>query len=595
VNEIRLKLNHYTNSLGVWIQSNRNPVKRPALLAFLITSLFFLFFFLLFRVSYGATDDDLQIVSLLSGYGGNAATAFIYDINYLFAFPIMLLYHLNTSINWLMVFFAGTIFLSTWAILYQFMGSKSFRKTDWFVAMIFILAITSYLLMHITYTTAAGMAIVTGLFLLLFSGMIDEKPKPAMLILGAFLVVLGSMIRMEAAVLPLVVFLPLWLIHIRSLLRNRACLAALGAAAVFMLTGVIINNAIYATNPAWNDFRTYSLARTQIQDTPLLSNIMLSSDPAKLDPIYWSKNDAKMLGIWFFPDQNIYSLKNFQFLNSEFPHTQQSILKTWNSFINPTGNTYIFPYLLLMLSTFALLIAVRPKKKHIISTTISLLGAIGLFSYMAWSMKLVDRVTFPAIATITLVNLLFWCIDHQSNYQLENFRKDEITFTFIKFITLVITIFSLVMIYAQDFYLSNLDLVREDIYSRSLSDINALAGKGIIPKDSLFLGPNRGLPIEWSNPFLLDLPRFHYVIMDWITNSPVFEETMRRNEIQSPISALYQKNNVFLFANEGEIPTIEQYILEHDGVKVTEKIVYTFITDSIFDYHDSHLYQFFRK
>jgi hypothetical protein len=214
---------------------------------------------------------------------------------------------------------------------------------------------------------------------------------------------------------------------------------------------------------------------------------------------------------------------------------------------------------------------------------------------MAWSMKLVDRVTFPAIATITLVNLLFWCIDHQSNYQLENFRKDEITFTFIKFITLVITIFSLVMIYAQDFYLSNLDLVREDIYSRSLSDINALAGKGIIPKDSLFLGPNRGLPIEWSNPFLLDLPRFHYVIMDWITNSPVFEETMRRNEIQSPISALYQKNNVFLFANEGEIPTIEQYILEHDGVKVTEKIVYTFITDSIFDYHDSHLYQFFRK
>jgi len=98
----------------------------------------------------------------------------------------MLLYHLNTSINWLMVFFAGTIFLSTWAILYQFMGSKSFRKTDWFVAMIFILAITSYLLMHITYTTAAGMAIVTGLFLLLFSGMIDENQNQPCSFWGLF-------------------------------------------------------------------------------------------------------------------------------------------------------------------------------------------------------------------------------------------------------------------------------------------------------------------------------------------------------------------------------------------------------------------------
>jgi hypothetical protein len=248
-----------------------------------------------------------------------------------------------------------------------------------------------------------------------------------------------------------------------------------------------------------------------------------------------------------------------------------------------------------MLSTFPLLIAFRPKKKHIISTTISLLGAIGLFIYMAWSMKLVDRVTFPAMATISLVNILFWCIDHQSNYQSENFRKNEITFTFMKFITLVIAIFSLVTIYEQDFYLSNLNLAREDIYSRSLSDINALVDKGIIPQDSLFLGPNRGFPIEWSNPFLLDLPRFHYVIMDWITNSPVFEETMRRNEIQSLISALYHNKNVFLFANESEIPTIEQYILEHDGVKVTEKIVYTLITDSNFDYHDSHLYQFFKK
>jgi hypothetical protein len=504
----------------------------------------------------------------------------------------MLLYRLPTSINWLMVFFAGTIFLSTWALLYSFLRSKSFRKADLFVAIIFILAFISYLLMHITCTTAAGMAIVTGLFLLLFSGMSDEKAKPAMLIPGGLLVILGSLIRIEAVVLPLVVFLPVWVLHIHRLLRNRACLAALGAAAVFVLAGVIINDAIYVSNPAWNDFRTYSNARSQIQDTPLLSNILLSSDPAKLDPIHWSKNDVEMLKIWFFPDQNIYSLENFQFLISEFPNTQQSILITWNSFIAFMKSTYIFPYLLLMLSTFLLLISAQPKKMHIVSISISSLGVMGIFLYMEWSMKLVDRVILPAMIAISLVNLLFWCLDHQSSHQLEIPQVSKDVPSIMKFITAVLIISSIVVIYVQDFSLSSLNTTRDNIYLKTISDINVLMRKGDVPQNALFLGI--GIPIEWSNPFLLNLPSFHYIFMDWITNSPVFEETMKKNEIQSLINALYQRNNVFMFANSEQIPAIEQYILQHNNVQVTEKIIYTY-TDPTGVYGTEYLCQFIEK
>jgi hypothetical protein len=49
-----------------------------------------------------------------------------------------------------------------------------------------------------------------------------------------------------------------------------------------------------------------------------------------------------------------------------------------------------------------------------------------------------------------------------------------------------------------------------------------------------------------------------------------------------------------MFANSEQIPAIEQYILQHNNVQVTEKIIYTY-TDPTGVYGTEYLCQFIEK
>jgi hypothetical protein len=587
VNEPRQKIDRELSKLETWFATKLRFVLYPAILAFLITGGFFVVFLMFFRITYGSSVDDLNMISLLSGYGGNAPTAYIIYMNYLLAYPLMLLYQLHTNINWLMVFLAGVVFISTWALLFSFIDSKNFRKTDRCIAVILILMICGFLLMYLTYTTEAGMAIATGLFLLFFVGMNKQKTKPSLIITGILLTLLGSLIRLEAIVMPLVVFLILGVFHINAL-ANRRYLAAFGIAAFLVLIGAIVNNAIYATDPAWNDFISYSNAREQLYDTPRLANILASNDSKKLAPIGWSTNDAKMLGFRLIPDAKIYSVENFRYLTKEFPLPEQSVSAIWNSFSGFMQRKTIFSYLLLLLSTFLLLIAAQPKKMEIISTIIASLAVMGLLLYMTWGMKLVERVILPPVFTISLINLLFWCNNRRVDDRLEISHKNQEVPGILKLITGILILFCFVLNGAQDVSLSKVTATREDLYLKTISDVNALMQKGDIPQNSLFLG--LGIPIEWSNPFILNLPSFHYIFMDWLTNSPVFEETMNKNGIQSLMSSLYQRNDIFLFGTPEQFLAVKQFILEHDHVDVFEKIIYTY-TDPTGVYGTLSLYE----
>jgi hypothetical protein len=207
-------------------------------------------------------------------------------------------------------------------------------------------------------------------------------------------------------------------------------------------------------------------------------------------------------------------------------------------------------------------------------------------------MKLVDRVAMPAMIAITMINLLFWCNDHQSAHQLEIRQEKKAIPGIIKFVTGILIFSSMVIIFAQDTSLSSLNTTRENLYSNIVSDIETLIRKGNIPQNALFL--DSGFPIEWSDPFSLNLPPFHFIIMGWLTNSPIYNETLAKNGIQSLASALYQKNNIFMFADSEHIPTIEQYIWEHDNVRVGEKIVYSY-SDPTGVYGTQYLCQFIEK
>jgi hypothetical protein len=581
------------NRLDTWAQNHLKSVLSAGPLALIITGIFFLFLLLKFKIGYGSTDDDLQIVSLLGGYNGNTPTPFSIYPSFGLAFPLMLLYRLHTSLNWFMVFLAVLIFVSTWGLLYSFIGLKNSKKAIRLISVILVLACTSDLLMRLTFTSAAGYAIVAGLFLFLFSLVTDENPKPLLLGTAVALIVLGSLTRPETLFIPLIIFFP-WLITNADRPHAHIYFATFGITLILLLAGSILNNEEYDSTPAWNNFITYSNVRSDIQDTARIDRILQEKNSSKLTQIRWSINDGKMFKIWFFTDLKIYSYQNLQFLDNNFSPHRQFPQETWNDFIAFIGDIDTLPYIALLLSTFLLLLSSPPQKIHFILTIFSCFCAMGILIYLGWSMKLADRVTFPPIAALALLNLFFWNIDRQTT-AVKYPKWGKVVSILLTSISLVTIAYSTITIYKEDLFLSKINKQREDIYSSSVADIDKMISVGEIPKDTLFLGPNRGFPIEWSNPFLLTLPDFHYVIMDWITNSPTFEEFIQKYGIQSLVCALYQRDNVYLFASEKDVPIVQEYIREHDGIDVSEKIIYSPTTDSIFDYHNSHLYKFFTK
>ncbi|HEY9152423.1 MAG TPA: hypothetical protein VIN60_06010 [Anaerolineales bacterium] len=116
----------------------------------LCTTAFFALYLLVFRLSY-LVDDDITMISLVSGYWGGKPVPFMVYSNAIWGFLLMPLYAIHSNINWEIWLFLAINFLSVLALIYITL-SRPFHFIYRIAAVLAILTCDGFFLVNIAYT-----------------------------------------------------------------------------------------------------------------------------------------------------------------------------------------------------------------------------------------------------------------------------------------------------------------------------------------------------------------------------------------------------------------------------------------------------------
>jgi len=542
---------------------------QPWVAALLVTIGFFLLYLLVFRPGY-ETDDDISIIMMASGYLGGEPVPFLFFSNVLLGLLLKPLYGLHSSINWEIWFFIILNFSSVWALTWLLFSRLSKTSLRLFGAIVILLS-DSYFLLHVNFTTIAAFASVAGLISILAAVPSRMPFRKGLFAVGLVLILAGSLIRIESLVFILVLTLPAIVLCFRSFdLRNL--LIALTAAGILVISCTLFDRLALRLSPEWYSFSIYNQSRTLLQDTPRLENMDV---PARA--VGWSGNDLLLFRHWFFADPFTYSLENLQAIVAQVPETRPGFATGLKLLLGRLASLDSIPYLLLILSTWLGALRYKASRKAVAPIFVTVMVCILLSGYLAWTQKLPYRVFLPMLACCAIFELfiLDWCAGRETGLPPAPRREDR--FLHIGMLSLIFALVAAVgLTLSQASVTTGTNISNQRVYRQMLTDLNGLQESGEISANALIISPTQGIPLEWSNPFFLDLPRIQYLDLGWLTFSPPYEAVLRQFEISSVPAAFYQKSNVYLMSHPEMMQAILIFIQEHEGVAVKAEAVTTF-------------------
>ena len=196
--------------------------------------------------------------------------------------------------------------------------------------------------------------------------------------------------------------------------------------------------------------------------------------------------------------------------------------------------------------------------------------------YLAWAWKIADQVIYSSVLAAVVSGMLFVNWHSQSK---PNLTSTSVLMTGISRLTfyfsVLIWLLALGLILNQSFLTSRININKQSAYQQILTDLKELQTTGIIPQNSLIISPAHGLPLDWSNPFVLTFPPVPYFDTGWITFSPAYEQVLREFGIQYLPDALYQKNNIYLMTKSSFTVFLGRYYQEHENISVIFHPIYT--------------------
>jgi hypothetical protein len=546
----------------------------------LCTTIFFIIYLFLFRPGYGI-NDDLQMISLVAGYPGGNPAPFIVHSNVLIGLILAPLYAFHTMINWEVLFFVGLNFISVWAFL-NIIFSLATQPRQKLFGVATILACDAYFILNITYTTIAAFACLSGVFLLLAASRSSTTLKKGNIALGTALVLMGSLLRFEMLPLSLSITLPAVLFSRRSF-NIKNFLMAWIAPFLFVAAGYVFNRVYLHFSPEWHAYNMYDQTRVLIDDTHRLENMH-----SEIHFIGWSGNDQELFGRWFFPDRRIYSLGHLQYLVKNISGVSTNLYGSALAFFNQLISPGLIPYILILISTCLWTQSYGLLKK----ASLPLL-AIGLMFladnlYLAWAWKIADRTIYFSVLALVISGMLFvnWLGEREPNSAATTVQKTGISrFTF--YGSVLVLILALGLILNQSILTTSNNINKQSAYQQIRGELGALQTAGIISENTLIISPAHGLPMEWSNPFVLAFPSTQYLETGWATFSPFYEQVLREFNIQSLPDALYQKNNVYLMTQSSFTAFLGRYYQEHENISVVFQPIYTMPNSFNFPFYNN--------
>ena len=390
-----------------------------------------------------------------------------------------------------------------------------------------------------------------------------------MLFFGGLLILAGSLIRIESFLLVLLLIFPSLIITHRFFDLKNLIISSLISILVVAL--FYLFNTIYVKSfPQWDSFYVYNNVRSELQDTP---RVHLSNVKNAYYDVGWNFNDYKLFMSWFFPDEQLFSISNLQYLVIHIPGTERNVFGAALSYFYPKpffDDVDSFPYFFMITAGLFALVIYPQLRKAIWPLAALLLTFLILIFYLIWIEKVPVRVWDSFLATTTVFSLfiLLWV---KLNADLpDSHRRNVFAFT----VPVLLCVASLFALYYA-VTTTQLNVQRQTAYQNVLSDLKTLQTQGKIQSNVLIVSPAMGIPLVWSNPIFLDLPRAQYIEMGWLTFSPSYYSALHEFNIQSLPAGFYQKDNVYLMVKASLIESVIEYIFDHTGVVVVPQLIYS--------------------
>ncbi len=540
---------------------------------FCIVSFFALYLFI-FQPGY-LLDDDISIISLASGYLGGKSVPFLVFSNVILGFLLNLLYRLPTNINWEFWLFVAVNVVSVWCLVYLILSLPLTVKWKAMVVLI-VLRVDGFLLLSITYTMIAAFAAIAGFCSMLYAAYLKFAAQRWLYLLGGTLIFVSSLIRIETVPLVLLsIILPL--VFMRRLFRLKSLIISSAILGFTVFGGYLFNRIYVQSSSEWDSFYAYNYARTLIHDTPRIHQASILSAGKQIG---WNEIDYEMFSNWFISDEKTFSQTNLQYLINHVPGTESDLGSTLLShfyfYLNP-GSTAAVSYGYVFLIVISLLIvSIHPLLRHITAPLLLLLFSVWvLATLLIWTRKLPPQVWYSFLDTVFVFGFftVVWSKLSSGPFSLPqrigNFLKrfEALAVPSFLVVTLLLTI-------AQAASVSRTNEEEQSVYRKITSSLSELQTQGKLQQNALIVIPANGIPLEWSDPMILDFPSIQVLEMGWLAFSPPYDAALQQYDAYPLLTALYSKDNVYFMTRQSLISDVLQFIGNHTGVVVRADPVY---------------------
>jgi hypothetical protein len=559
----------------------------PALTSLIITAVFFAFILFVLHPGYWI-NDDLAIVWNMLGYPGTLApTPFMVYGNVLLGMVLSALYGLQIAVNWQMVVLTLLNACAVWGFLFVLLSSNLAVGYKAAGALI-MLAAASPIVLNITFTITAALAGLSGMCLVLTAADLRRTSWIAPACAGVALIVAGSLVRIQMAVLMPILAYPVFL-ALGSYVDLRR-LMALTAAALGLAAGCFAFDAAYVrSSPDWQAFYSFNAVAAKLQDSHRLENL---GDLGR--QVGWTENDVLLYRNWFMVDESLNSRQKIQYLVEHTQGTSGNPRRMVSFFLERMETSAAgAAYLMCLLGLVWWTAESGREERQTWYVALILLAASALNILLGWAYKDPDYVLLGTFggSVLVAVGLLATGTERKED------RPDEPgPGPHTKWAALlpsgILILMSITLLWVQLSAASRDNAAKHVAYQGILDDLGALQSSGKIAPGALIFSPASGLPFEWSNPFELSLPSISYLDTGWTTFSPTYMRALREFGIGSLPPALYEKDNLYLMCPAPLRVYLGRYYWEHLGVEVRFDPIYAMPNTNHFEgYDDRVLYK----
>lgn len=224
---------------------------------------FFVLMAMLLPIRYEENDDIVMLLFASGQYTGTPEFRLVF-INSIWGLLLKGLYSITTKIEWYSLLFALSHILSLSIIMWSIFENKANKYFKYLFAL-FFLVMEMRFIAQFQFTTTTAILAFSGLILTLHNSQLR-------IILGLSIFAISTLIRFEAAILVLLLFVPMLVKRYLVCLKKQEI-------KLFIYAGLVIalfygvNQYTYHSNTEWANYYKYNKLRSAINDNPNASKI----------------------------------------------------------------------------------------------------------------------------------------------------------------------------------------------------------------------------------------------------------------------------------------------------------------------------------